>query len=276
MINVQELVMIMEEHGRYFMDKLLLIDADSLCFICSKESIDGSIALLDGRIDHIFNQVDATQYMMFISSGKYFRHDIDPQYKSARAKASQPLLWLKTLKSYLVERYHAVAMPKVEADDLVAYYYNKAKKMNFEPVIAAIDKDIIKSIPGKHFNYTFKDNPNDFKEGWWVETSKEEAELFKAMQILMGDASDGVKGLVGVGEKTAEKILSGSKNHLAVVFQAYLNFYNNPAKATFEFQKNYRLLHMLDCDDDFIREVGVVPQVELHKIFKREENGFDF
>ena len=68
-----------------------------------------------------------------------------------------------------------------------------------EKVLCAVDKDLLQSISGKHFNYTYelkeKGNPNSVVKGWWVETSEAESDDFKRMQLIVGDTIDGVNFL---------------------------------------------------------------------------------
>lgn len=271
---------------------LVLIDADSLCFQSSKETLKESIFTLNEKIQNIYEKTQCTHAAFFISKGKYFRHNIDPLYKSIRSKYTSPLKYLKTLKSYLEEEYQANWMEGVEADDLMAYFYNnkifisngygisvnniysdKRDSYEFEKIICSPDKDLLNSIKGKHFNYTYKledkSNSENIIKGWWVETkSKLEADYFIWKQMLMGDSADGIPCLSKVGEKTAEKLLSDYENYDLGVFNKYLDFYGT-SKGIYEFQKNYRLLHLLSTDLDFEREIGKLPQlpkiIELNK-----------
>ena len=220
--------------------KLLLIDGDALTYQCSKETLEESIKLIDERVENIFNATEADYYKIFLSIGTYFRHKIDPSYKSNRKKQTSPLYWVKTLKHYLIEKYNAVAGKDVEADDLCAYYMNKqfyygTAKINVwinvaeddkkiitqysgdlvnpkpvDTILVSPDKDLLESIGGSHFNYSYKlldkTNPDSLIKGWWVVTSKEEAELFKLYQLIAGDTNDGVKGIEGKGKKFFEKL----------------------------------------------------------------------
>ena len=48
------------------------------------------------------------------------------------------------------------------------------------------------------------------------------------------------------------------------IMEEYLLHYGI-SQGIYEFQKNYRLLHLLDCDEDFLREVGYVPTLPNFK-----------
>lgn len=266
------------------MSKLAIIDGDALTYHSSKDSIHESIEIIDEKIQNIFIQTGATHYVLFISNSPYFRHQISSEYKSNRNKYKIPLKWLKTLKKYLIEEWGAQSMDLVEADDLVSYWYNKDLKtignpfnLNettgenepklpeiYEKVICSPDKDLLQSIPGKHFNYSYKledkYNPNSVIKGWWVETSEAESDDFKRMQVVVGDVTDGVSGLKDKGIKFYEKISKEIKPSYGELLQLYCVEYGQ-AQGIFEFQKNYRLLHLLNTDEDFEREIGQLPEL---------------
>ena len=276
------------------MSKLAIIDGDALTYHSSKDSIHESIEIIDEKIQNIFIQTGATHYVLFISNSPYFRHKISPDYKSNRNKYKSPLKWLKTLKKYLVEQWGAQSMDLTEADDLCSYWMNKdlciADDGKIEPrevfvdaldycavenlprfefesmekVLCAVDKDLLQSIPGKHFNYTYKlggkYNPNSVIKGWWVETSEAESDDFKRMQVVVGDVTDGVSVLKGKGIKFYEKISKEIKPSYGELLQLYCVEYGQ-AQGIFEFQKNYRLLHLLNTDEDFEREIGQLPEL---------------
>lgn len=272
------------------MNKLALIDGDALCYQSSKEILTESIQNIDEKINNIFEKTRATHYIIFISNTPYFRHKISSDYKSARSKHISPLKWLKTLKKYLVEGWGAQSMNLVEADDLCAYWYNfpdivygkiwvnseetgitirSNSTFHYEEVqkiLCSPDKDLLQSITGKHFNYSYKLEDkidlNSIIKGWWVETTQEDVTKFYGKQLLMGDSTDGISALNGIGEVKAIKILDkwGDGMLETFILDYYIEYYKGDVpKAIFEFQKTYRLLHMLDCDEDFIREVGVLP-----------------
>ena len=240
--------------------KLVIIDGDGLCYHSSKETLQESISILDEKMHNIFEKTGATHYVVFISNSPYFRHKIDPLYKSSRGKYTTTLKWLKTLKKYLIEGWGAHSMNEVEADDLCAYWMNNPIPF-YDVVLAAVDKDLLKSIIGTHFNYTYKledkNDPESVVKGWNVETTLEEAYKFTLYQMVVGDNSDGIKGLEGKGEKFFEKFFFDGMT-IPDIFKEYVGLYGM-YKGIYEFQKNLRLLHMLDCNEDFLREVGTLP-----------------
>ena len=293
------------------MKTLVIIDADSLIYQSSKESLVESIEIIDEKIRNIFTQTSADYYSMFISMGVYYRHKVSSLYKSNRKKYHSPLRWTKTLKNYLIEKYGAIAGRDVEADDLCTYFYNqfyiidrsqsisnfpqgeemdaleneieerlvileRIPELPYEPevrvILASPDKDLLQNIPGVHFNYTYKlldkENPDSLIRGEWITTSEEDAGNFIWKQMITGDASDGIAGLPGKGEAFARKLYNNiSLSRPVLCFNAYLEHYENDVtQALMRFQENYRMLHILENDSDFIREVGYIPELIYHKV----------
>ena len=150
-----------------------------------------------------------------------------------------------------------------------------------EKIICSPDKDLLQNIEGKHFNYSYKlEDKNDLNsiiKGWWVETNIYDAKLNFWKSMICGDAADRIVGLKGKGEKYFENLYVDKEcfklgreeynlrdYELQILFE-YIQHYNpenivTQAQGIYEFQKNYRLLHMLNCDEDFIREVGKLPE----------------
>ena len=281
---------------------LALIDADALTYQSSKDSLEESILILNEKIQNIYEKTQCTHAAFFISKGKYFRHEIsNGTYKANRGKYTSPLKYLKTLKSYLEEEYQANWMELAEADDLINFWYNNKFPINYEhgeigeilnlnypdtKIICSPDKDLLQSIEGKHFNYTYKledkSNLNSVIKGWWVDNSeiKPYDEQFLWYQMLTGDNADGISGLHGVGPVAANIIIDNAikdNSYLPeVILSKYISHHRNVLKGIFEFKKNYRLLHLLSTNEDFNIEIGEIPQlpkiIELNKITTNNNN----
>jgi len=282
------------------MKKLLLIDGDGLAFHSLRESLEDSLTALDEKIVNMFEKTEATHYVMFLSKGRYFRHSVYPDYKKRRENYKDRKTWIRTLKAVLEEKYDAQWMEEVEADDLVAYFYNKSflylqdpdflglaeecanlkmleEAEQVELIICTPDKDLLQSIPGKHFNYSYKledrDNPNSVIAGWWIETSVDEAAEFSKMQLVAGDSSDNVPGIEGRGIKYWEKFCLAKVGNPSYddILEEYITKYG-VSQGIYNFQFNYRVLRLLDSDQDFIREIGKLPEnITTSKVLKPKE-----
>lgn len=292
------------------MINLAIIDADSICYLGGKEdTLQQILEKVDYKIQEILIETKAYYYVLLVSRGKYFRHEIskskeapEGSYKANRSYLTQP--WVKTIKEYLIVKYKAVWYPNLEADDIAARLMNKpvylAKFTNphsdsfwmisdkkegsdeFEEVnkiLVAKDKDLLYSIPGKHLNFSKKLGPEEWGMEW-VETSEAYASKFIWKQMIMGDASDGISGIPKMGEVAANKMIQDCDEIRLPYYEAtirrYIQYYGI-SKGIFEFQKNYRMLRMLSTDEDMLREVGYIPQLpEFIKVNKEEEIKIDF
>lgn len=290
------------------MINLAIIDADSICYLGGKEdSLQQILEKVDYKIQEILTETKADYYILLVSKGKYFRHEIskskeapEGSYKANRSYLTQP--WVKTIKEYLIVKYKAVWYQNLEADDIAARLMNKpvylAKFTNphsdsfwmisdkkegsdeFEEVnkiLVAKDKDLLYSIPGKHLNFSKKLGPDTWGMEW-IETSEADASNFVKSQMIIGDVSDGILGLYRKGEAYWKKISAEVIPSWGEILQLYIVDYGE-SKGIFEFQKNYRMLHMLSTDEDMLREVGYIPQLpEFQKVVDptKEEIKIDF
>lgn len=266
------------------MSKLLtLIDADGLIYHSSKEQLQQSIEILDEKINNIFIETGCDEYILFISEGRYFRSNISEEYKSARKKYTSKLKWLKTLKNYLKEEWNAFSMSKVESDDLVAFYMKNPPE-GYDVILSSPDKDLLQAIPSKnkgHFNYTYKIKEgskdkvfytdDDVIKGWWVQTSESEADEFRRMQLIVGDTADSIKGIEGKGESFWRKISKEAIPSWGDILQEYITKYGVTV-GIYNFQKNYRMLHLLETEEEFITEVGYMSlPTEFQQVLKSSE-----
>lgn len=78
-------------------------------------------------------------------------------------------------------------------------------------IMVSDDKDL-KTVPGKLYRPMADEQ---------LEISEAEADKNFFTQVLTGDATDGYKGIPGIGPKKAEAIL-GSRPHWGAVEQAYI------------------------------------------------------
>lgn len=235
------------------MGKIGIIDGDSLCYISSRGTIEESISNIDSLLQNIINYNNITEYYLFLSIGSYFRHKVNTEYKNNRPKSE--LKYLSTLKYYLIEQYGAQYFSGIEADDMIAFTVEKFKeeeKLNY--IICTIDKDVSKQISGNNFNY------KKFQKSY---TSPIEAFKFLFKQCLTGDSTDNIKGINGIGEVKASNIVNSNETKqelISAVLKEYLRKYNI-GEAIFNFQKTFRQIYLLRTEEDFINELGYIPNI---------------
>jgi len=141
-------------------------------------------------IKNIVKEAGAEAFMIYFSAPNNFRKDIYPEYKANRKDVPRPYCYHE-LKAYIEDKYPCSEIIGYEADDLLGIYQTD------DTILCSIDKDL-DQIVGKHYNWKRKQL---YSMCW------NDAEYNLYIQVLMGDATDNIKGLPGVGEKKAEKIL---------------------------------------------------------------------
>lgn len=156
---------------------------------------------MDAELDSIVSQVQAEEVRIALSppsADTLFRTEVYPPYKGNRKGTDRPLCWGR-LREYLIDRRGAVlAPPKLEGDDLLSMWLTEPDDGK-ERVCCGVDKDL-RTVEGLHYNWS---KPQLGVE----EVSRQAANHFFLMQVLMGDAVDGYPGCPGVGPVTAENLL---------------------------------------------------------------------
>jgi len=182
------------------------VDADSLIYrIALKTDIGLSKAMdyYDKAIEDIEWATIAGETKVALKGDGNFRYGIADDYKARRkvdpeAGDPNPVLTerRKELNEYAYSLGHFQS-DNCEADDVVSIWAQEAMDANENYVIAHIDKDI-DMVEGWHYNFT-KDSLYyvDEAQGWYN----------MCKQMLTGDSTDNIQGLVGIGPKKAEKLL---------------------------------------------------------------------
>ncbi len=208
------------------MNKIVLLDGNSLMYRAfyatatknqlmqnSKGQYTNCVYALQMMVEKILNQ-DFTHILVAFDKGKKtFRHDLYSEYKGGRKpmpeelKEQIPLVYeyfdCLNIKRYFLDLY--------EADDIIGTISNIAKNNDFEVSIYSSDKDLLQLINSNVKVNLLKKGMTEIKS-YDEDKLKEEFNL-KPSQIidlkaLMGDSSDNIKGIKGIGEKTAVKLIN--------------------------------------------------------------------
>ena len=142
------------------------------------------------------------------SRGKNFRHDIYPQYKANRPETAEDLKLQLAKLPETIEALNIATIAKqgFEADDIIAYLSHKAEREGHKVVILSSDKDLIQLINDNIYMYDpIKDKIIDKIE---VE-KKYGISPFQMRDYLslVGDTSDNIPGVRGIGAQTAKELL---------------------------------------------------------------------
>lgn len=170
--------------------------------------LDYAFTYSKDKLNTILDNTGCVDYELHFTKGrKSFRYTlIDKNYKANRSadKTKRAPAGLGALKEkwVLKEPDRAFIWEEWEADDIVV-----AKKRHWPDkyLLVALDKDVLYSLEGSHFNYYSSGTFGiDMK---FYDVDKITALKHPYMQTLTGDPSDGVYGLKGIGPKKAENLL---------------------------------------------------------------------
>jgi len=238
-------------------NKCLLLDADSILFKVAHYNVDNELDFAEmyeqyhDQVRAIVNTIEEDNFVIdnvihfFSTCSKNFRYEIDPSYKANREKT--PLTEIvKHFKWYVISVLESEGeivkySDTLEADDLIAEAV-EVLEQNY-PIVASIDKDL-KQIPCAHFDYykidvkddngeriieTYIDKNGEPKErfvttfrGFSYTTPQEGYEMLLEA-LLVGDTSDNIKGVKGIGKVKSKELLEDRNNFgkLRAVVEAY-------------------------------------------------------
>lgn len=159
--------------------------------------------------------------VVFDAPGKKFRHNIYDGYKRRREMMPEDLIvqvdYIKKLIDLLgIPRWEE---PQYEADDLIASAVKWAKNKGYNVVIISGDKDLYQLIDSPR---VIQWDPQ--RDQWYDERAVEEKLGVPPSKIadflaIVGDKSDDVPGVSGIGEKGAVRLLKRYAN-LEELFEA--------------------------------------------------------
>ena len=145
--------------------------------------------------------------MVAFDKGKTFRHESYDDYKGGRNETPKEL---KEQIPYAkkVTRAMGITVEEIEnyeADDIIGTY---SKKIDEEVLVVSSDRDLLQLISPnvkmkllKMKDYVYYDEKS-FYEDYGIKS----IEIID-LKALMGDSSDNIKGVAGIGEKTALKLI---------------------------------------------------------------------
>ena len=146
--------------------------------------------------------------IVFDSPKRTFRDDLFADYKANRTEAPNDLRVQIPYIHRAVEafRIKSLMIEGFEADDVIGTLARRAAKEDFAVTIITADKDFMQLV-GPHVTLwdTMRDRRiavRDIKERFGVEPS-----ALVDIQALTGDPIDNIKGVPGVGEKTATALI---------------------------------------------------------------------
>ena len=206
------------------MNKLVLIDGNSLSFRAfyalpllsnhagiHTNAVYGFAMLLE----KIIKEEKPNHFLVAFDAGKTtFRHSKYSEYKGGRQKTppelSEQFPYIRQLlDAYHIKRYE---LDNYEADDIIGTLSRQADEADFETIIITGDRDLTQLATDNVTIYYTKKGVTDV-DHYTPEFIAEKYQGLMPKQIidmkgLMGDTSDNIPGVAGVGEKTAIKLLN--------------------------------------------------------------------
>ncbi len=171
-------------------------------------------------LDKLLRAGDLEYLAWVLDSGSSFRKDEYPEYKATREKLTDEL---QADFSRSVERVEEilrayqiplVAVNGYEADDVIGTLARRASEAAINVVIVSGDKDFHQLVrPGVWLRNPGRGGPGAVEEHWvGLENATERLgvapERVTDLLALVGDSSDNVPGVHGIGDKTAQELIT--------------------------------------------------------------------
>lgn len=211
------------------MSKIIVIDGNSLLFRAFYATYYDPSNIMRTKSGQATNAIFAFSNMItslltnlkkgdgifvgFDAGKDTFRHQEYKDYKANRPELPKDLITQFPIARELLDKLNIVhyECDNLEADDICGIIANKAQKEGYKVYIYTSDKDYLQLIDENITIELIKKGLKDIKE-MTPQTFKEEWG-FEPIQItdykgLRGDDSDNLKGIPGVGDKTAKQLIS--------------------------------------------------------------------
>ena len=206
------------------MQKIVLIDGNNLLFRSyyataysgnlmknSKGFPTNGLYGFINMLNKIVNEEQPVYVMVAFDKGKTFRHEKYVEYKAGRTATPDELKLQFPVAKQLVEALGMTycEIENYEADDIIGTYVKAAELDNeFYSVVISSDKDLLQLISDETEVKLLKQVGNvrmtkqEFLNTYGIEPIR-----MIDLKALMGDQSDNIPGVKGIGEKTALNLL---------------------------------------------------------------------
>lgn len=160
-----------------------------------------ALKMVRERISGILEAVGTNDYECYLTGKDNFRDKVATilKYKGTRS-APRPYHY-QNIRNYLVDHWGAKVIHGMEADDMLAI---RQTECGDSSVICSRDKDL-RQVAGYHYSWAV--SRQDEKPVYYIDELTGMYNLAK--QMLTGDNTDNILGVVGIGDKKAEKLLDG-------------------------------------------------------------------
>lgn len=196
------------------MKKFVIIDGNNICFrsfyalpmLSNFEGvISNAVFGFANTLVKIIEQEKPDYIAVAFDKGKKtFRHQMYKEYKAQRRPTPKELLDQLPLLRQMLDTMHIryIELDDIEADDIIGVL---SRKFDTENLIVSADKDVLQLINGNTSVYAPQKQSDAivYNEKSLKEIMQIEPYQIIELKALMGDSSDNIPGVRGVGEKTA-------------------------------------------------------------------------
>ena len=186
-------------------------------------------------------------------SGLSFRHERYPAYKATREKLTEELQsdfdrGMDRIREILDGyRIPIITLPGFEADDVIGTLVARSVEAGVNVVVISGDKDFQQLVkPGVWLLNPGRGGPANVEEHWvGVENAEERLgvapEFVTDYLALVGDSSDNIPGVRGIGDKTASELVKQYGHLESILAHAPEITKKRPREALLEHAENARL-----------------------------------
>jgi len=187
------------------------------------------------------------------------------EYKSKRPPTPDPLkVQIPVIKELInLLGIKLLEMPGYEADDLIAYLTQKAKKEGFKVKIYSPDKDVLQLVEGDQVVVINPISEEVFDENKVIEKFGVPPQKLADYLALVGDKTDNIEGVRGVGPKTAINLINtfGSVENILARWDEFKRLFPHADKNSLEL--SYWLVKLRPPEDLNI-DIGELKRKELN------------
>ena len=209
-----------EEKNLFLLDAFALIYRGYFAFaknprINSKGLDTSAIYGFTNSLVEVIKKQKPTHIAVVFDTPKPTQRHVDfPDYKAQREAMPEGI---SNALPYIDKLLEALNIPKLykdgfEADDVIGTLAKKAEKKGYQVYMMTSDKDFAQLVSENIFMYR-PGNKWQPTQTWGIAEVLEKFNIKKVNQVIdflamMGDASDNIPGIEGVGKKTAQKFIA--------------------------------------------------------------------
>ncbi|NJN96421.1 MAG: DNA polymerase I [Anaerolineales bacterium] len=212
----------------------------------------------------VWKEYNPDYFIVTFDAGDTFRHELYTEYKATREKMPDDLATQITRIEQLVKAFNMPVFTKegFEADDLLGTLATQAAAQGIETLIVTGDRDAFQLV-NPHIKVVYPGGQNRFNERKLYDEAEVEARFgvppskLVDLKAMVGDTSDNIPGIKGIGDKGAAKLLQqyGSLDEI------YAHLADMPAAQRAKFEADRENAYL---SQKLGRIITAVPDIELN------------